>query len=130
MAAPYVSGALALLLAKFPTENYPQIIARLLNATDPLPSLAGKCVTGGLLNLHNALSPSIRLSAGLMTNGAPFQLHLSGGPNRQCVIQVSTNFTNWTAVFTNTTSTNGTFDFTDGQATNSTQRFYRATAAP
>jgi len=130
MAAPYVSGALALLLAKFPTESYQQIIARLLNATDPLPALAGKCVTGGQLNLHNALSPPIRLAAGLTSNGMPFQLHLSGGPNRLCVVQVSTNLTNWTAVLTNTTSTNGTFDFTDGQATNSTQRFYRATAAP
>jgi subtilisin family serine protease len=130
MAAPYVSGALALLLAKFPAESYPQIITRLLNATDPLPALAGKCVTGGRLNLHNALSPPIRLTAIPAAIGAPFHLHLSGGPNRLCVIQVTTNLASWTAVFTNTTSTNGTFYFTDDQSTNSAQRFYRASAAP
>ena len=60
--APYVSGALALLLAVFPSENYHQIIQRLLNATDPLPSLAGKCVTGGRLNLKKALKPDIQLA--------------------------------------------------------------------
>jgi len=129
-AAPYVSGALALLLSKFPAEPYPQIIARLLNATDPLPALAGKCVTGGRLNLHNALSPPIRLTAIPAAMGAPFHLHLSGEPNRLCVIQVSTDLASWAAVFTNTTSTNGTFDFTDDQSTNSAQRFYRATAVP
>jgi subtilisin family serine protease len=129
-AAGYVSGALALMLAKFPTENYQQIIARLLNATDPLPSLAGKCVTGGRLNLHNALSPPIKLTVIPATNGAPFQLHLSSGPDRICVIQVSTNLTSWTPVFTNTTSTNGVFDFTDSQSTNSAGKFYRATASP
>src|SRR2546427_697823 len=56
-AAPYVTGALALMLAKYPAESYQQIIARVLSATDPLPSLAGKCVTGGRLNLRKALSP-------------------------------------------------------------------------
>jgi subtilisin family serine protease len=36
--APGVSGALALMLARYPSENYQQIIQRLLKATDPLPS--------------------------------------------------------------------------------------------
>ena len=129
-AAPYVAGALALMLTKYPAETCQQIISRVLNATDPLPSLAGKCVTGGRLNLQNALSPPIKLTASPTTNGAPFQLHLSGGPNRTCVIQVSTNLTSWMPIFTNTTSTNGTFDFADDQSTNLPQRFFRATAAP
>lgn len=127
-AAPHVVGALALLLAKFPAETYQQIIARLLNATDPLPSLAGKCVTGGRLNLRNALNPPIKLTPLSFTNGAPFQLRLSSGANRNCVIQFSTNLVNWTSVFTNITSTNGIFDFTDPTSTNFTQRFYRATS--
>src|SRR6185503_14013137 len=46
-AAAYVTGALALMLARYPTETHQQIIARVLAATDPLPALAGKCVTGG-----------------------------------------------------------------------------------
>ena len=44
MAAPHVAGALALLSARFTNETYRQLITRLLAATDPLPSLAGKCV--------------------------------------------------------------------------------------
>ena len=129
-AAPYVTGALALLLEKFPAETYQQIIARLLNATDPVPALAGKCVTGGRLNLQSALNPPIHLAAGLVTDGGPFQVHLSSGPNRICVIEVSTDLNNWSPVFTNSTGSSGHFDFTDDLSINSTQRFYRATATP
>jgi len=126
--APYVSGALALMLAKYPTENYQQIIQRLLNATDPLPSLAGKCVTGGRLNLKKALNPPIWLAPVPTANAGTFQLHLSTGANRQCVLQTSTNLTSWTSIYTNLTSTNGTFDFTN--LIGSPQQFFRAVATP
>jgi subtilisin family serine protease len=125
--APYVAGTFALMLAKYPAETYQQIIARVLNATDPLPSLAGKCVTGGRLNLRKALNPPIILTM-ISTNG-PLHLHLATGANRNCVIQASTNLMNWSSIYTNTTSVNGTFDFTDTQSTNSVQRFYRATSS-
>ena len=130
LAAPCVAGAFALMLSKYPTETYQQIIARVLNATDPLPALAGKCVTGGRLNLRKALSPPISLTAISAVGGGPFQLHLSGGPNRTCVIEFSTNLTSWSPIFTNITSASGTFDFTDDQATNSTPRFFRAVSDP
>jgi PKD repeat protein len=55
MAAPHVSGACALLMAHFPGDNYQQIIQRILSNVDPLPGLAGKCVSGGRLNLEKAL---------------------------------------------------------------------------
>lgn len=130
LAAPYVTGTLALMLAKYPTETHQQIISRLLNATDPVPALVGKCVTGGRLNLQKAIGPPVRLTANPPLNNGPFQLHLSGDPNRTYVIQVSTNLTNWLTVYTNTTSANGTFDFTDAQSTNSMQRSYRAVSSP
>jgi subtilisin family serine protease len=126
LSAPYVAGALALMLAKFPAENYQQIISRLLDATDSLPSLAGKCVTGGRLNLRNALSPPIKLN---VLAAAPFQLRLSGGPNHECVIESSTNLASWSPVYTNTTGASGTFDYTDNTSTNSVRRFYRATSS-
>ncbi len=129
-AAAYVSGTFALMLAEYPAENYQQIISRVLNATDPLPALAGKCVTGGRLNLRKALSPPILLTVIPAAGNGPFQLHLAGGPNRTCIIQVSTNLTSWSPVFTNTTATSGTFDFIDSQSTNSAQRFYRAVSTP
>jgi len=58
MAAPHVSGTCALLMAHYPNENYQQIINRILSNVDPLPSLAGKCRTGGRLNLQKALGGS------------------------------------------------------------------------
>lgn len=58
MAAAHVTGACALAMANFPNENYRQIIDRILGGADPLPNLAGKCVTGGRLNLKNILGSS------------------------------------------------------------------------
>lgn len=127
LSAPYVSGALALLLAKYPAENYHQLIQRLLAATDPLPALAGKCATGGRLNLARALNPPIWLAPVAAAGAGTFQLHLTTGANRECVIQMSTNLTAWTPVYTNTTGTNGTYDFTNTAGVPA--RFYRAVGA-
>jgi subtilisin family serine protease len=127
--APYVSGACALLMAQYPADSYQQIIGRLLSSTDPLPSLAGKCRTGGRLNLRKALR-TILVATIPATNSGPFQLRVSGGLNRTCSVEASTNLTSWSSIFTNATSTNGTFDFADDQSTNLPQRFFRATAAP
>lgn len=57
--APMVSGALALLKAKFPNEDYRQLINRLLRSVDPLAALAGKTITGGRLNLSAALRSTV-----------------------------------------------------------------------
>ncbi|HKI71302.1 MAG TPA: S8 family serine peptidase, partial [Verrucomicrobiae bacterium] len=59
MAAPHVTGACALLMAHYPNDNYRQIINRILSNVDRLPSLAGKCISGGRLNLQRALSGGI-----------------------------------------------------------------------
>lgn len=56
MAAPFVAGAAGLLLSSMPGLTIPQLRAALLDNVDPLPSLAGLMVTGGRLNLYNALS--------------------------------------------------------------------------
>jgi subtilisin family serine protease len=127
--APCVSGACALLMAQYPADNYREIIQRLLSSTDPLSALAGKCRTGGRLNLRNALR-TISIATVPVAAHEPFQLRVDGGLNRTCVIEATTNLTSWSPVFTNTTSTNGTFDFTDNQSTNLLKRFFRATAAP
>jgi len=56
MAAPHVAGACALVWARFPWLNYREVIERILRTVDPLPSLNGRTVTGGRLNLRRALS--------------------------------------------------------------------------
>lgn len=79
MSAPHVTGAIALLFAGACAEfmdayaQDPQGMARLikhyiLEGADPIPSLAGKTVTGGRLNLYGALQQL--LVTGYCGNGA------------------------------------------------------------
>lgn len=55
MAAAHVSGAAALMRGYFPAENHRQVIQQILNGTDPLPGLVGKCASGGRLDLAKSL---------------------------------------------------------------------------
>lgn len=56
MATPHVTGAAALLLADNPHLTAAQIKARLLASARPLHTLKGKTVTGGMLDISDALS--------------------------------------------------------------------------
>ena len=51
MATPHVSGAAALYASSNPGATAAQIKAAILNSATPTPSLVGKCVTGGRLNV-------------------------------------------------------------------------------
>jgi subtilisin family serine protease len=75
MATPHVSGAVALIsqfypspgLAESPASTVSDRIDRILNNTVSLPSLIGKCVTGGMLNANLAigtLGPEINVRVG------------------------------------------------------------------
>ncbi|MBI1902432.1 MAG: S8 family serine peptidase [Planctomycetia bacterium] len=56
MASPHVAGALAVVWQQNPSLSYIQVINRVLSTVDPLPSLNGITVTGGRLNLFNAVA--------------------------------------------------------------------------
>ena len=56
MATPHVAGAIALLAAEHPSETYMDRIARVLGGVDTHSSLTGRCVTGGRLNVNNAIN--------------------------------------------------------------------------
>ncbi|MCX6957615.1 MAG: S8 family serine peptidase [Verrucomicrobiae bacterium] len=58
-AAPFVTGTLALMMAQFPMESYQELIARLLAATDKIPALEGKTISGGRLNVAKALAGTV-----------------------------------------------------------------------
>ena len=58
MATPHVVGVCALVWSHYSDDSYAQIKTRVLNGVEPLPSLAGKCVTGGRLNLYRSLGSS------------------------------------------------------------------------
>lgn len=55
MATPHVSGACAMLWSANPSLTVSEVKDILLNTADPLTVLAGKCVSGGRLNLNDAL---------------------------------------------------------------------------
>ena len=55
MAGPHVAGAAALVFIQNPTMTYAQVKARILSSARPVASLAGLCVTGGVLNVAAAL---------------------------------------------------------------------------
>ncbi len=131
MAAAYVSGAAAVLRAAYPTEPPALIINRLLISVDPLPGLAGHCVSGGRLNLRRALGVPLTapvLKAVVLSSGVPNVL-LSGNPGRNYVTEATTDFSDWSPVSTNLTGFDGLLAVTN--LTGSTgQRFYRAYLPP
>jgi subtilisin family serine protease len=51
VATPHVTGAVALYASTHPGSTATQIKSAILTSTTPTPSLAGKCVTGGRLNV-------------------------------------------------------------------------------
>jgi subtilisin family serine protease len=55
MAAPYVSGAAALYLARYPGSTVQAVRDAILSSVDLVPALSGKTVTGGRLNVSRAL---------------------------------------------------------------------------
>ncbi|MEM1223159.1 MAG: S8 family serine peptidase [Verrucomicrobiota bacterium] len=55
MATPHVSGVCALILSRDPDLAYQEVIERVLETVDPLPSLNGVTVTGGRLNAYDAV---------------------------------------------------------------------------
>ncbi len=61
MASPLVAGAAALLRASEPSLNATALRARLLTSVRPVPGLAGRTVTGGVLDLARLLAPATSL---------------------------------------------------------------------
>ncbi len=67
-AAPHVTGAAALLWALNPNLRYDQIKQLLLQSVDPIPSLQGKILSGGRVNLISAMKGSPALGGHVLDN--------------------------------------------------------------
>jgi subtilisin family serine protease len=67
MAAPFVSGAAALVLARCPSTTA-QLKSRLMAGVDTHPSLQGKTVTGGSLNVQTVLQNCVTGTATISVN--------------------------------------------------------------
>jgi subtilisin family serine protease len=74
MASPHVAGGAALVWSQNPTWTAQQVKNRLLQTTDFIPALSGKTVSGGRLNIKNALggsSPNDNFSNRIYLGGLP-----------------------------------------------------------
>ncbi len=70
-AAPLVSGVAVLMLSVDPTLSADELKRRLLSSADPLPSLAGKTVSGGRLNAAKALGVTAAPTAAAPAGAVP-----------------------------------------------------------
>lgn len=75
MAAPHVTGATGLLFSKNPAATVTQVRGALLAGIDAVPSLTGKTVSGGRLDIPKALD---KLEGKTVDNVAPAKPILSG----------------------------------------------------
>jgi subtilisin family serine protease len=72
MATPHVSGVAALVLASNPGLTYAQLKAKIINAGDSNPALAGRTISGRRLNASKCMNPmpptASNVSASIPTN--------------------------------------------------------------
>ena len=59
MAAPAVTGCVAITASRYPEEAADRIVARILGSVRKVEAFEGKCVTGGLADLEGALGSAI-----------------------------------------------------------------------
>ena len=101
LAAPFVTGALALMIATDPSLSGFELTDYLLRSVDPLPSLNGLAISDGRLNLASALSlvsskvekaaPSLTISS----NSVGLTLVLSAAPDEAFLLETSENLDFW-----------------------------------
>jgi hypothetical protein len=65
MATPHVTGAIALVSARYPAMSPVNVFKRVFKRNTPLASLSGLCRTGAMLNLWKAIAqaPGIRVTS-------------------------------------------------------------------
>jgi subtilisin family serine protease len=130
-AAAMVTGAMLLVRAQFPSDDYRQSIQRVLANVDPVPALQGMTLTGGRLNLRKALGvpggsqPTVTVTCG----PSNVVVKVMGTPCAGYTLEASTNLTDWEGVLTSLTSVSGEMLFVpDPESV--PFRFFRAYAEP
>ena len=77
MASPHVAGAAALLFSRNPGAPVSEVRGTLLSTVDQVAAFSGNTVTGGRLNIGNAMA---RMSADTALTGGPGEGEEIGGP--------------------------------------------------
>jgi subtilisin family serine protease len=78
MATPYVSGVVALVASLYPSDSAAQLVQQVLSTTKPLPALAGKTSTGGIVDAARAVgvahpinASGLRVHSASLSHGTP-----------------------------------------------------------
>jgi subtilisin family serine protease len=132
MAAAYVSGACTIMWAHFTNETYQQIIGQLVYSVDQVPALQGQCISGGRLNLYNALvssppDPPVLSLTGAFSNRV-WQARFISQSNWLYTLERTANFQSWTNV-SPATSGNGTNLLLQDTNPPLNEAFYRISAS-
>jgi subtilisin family serine protease len=123
MATPHVSGVAGLIMGLQPDWSYTQVKNRILATTRPLAVLAGKNVTGGVLNMYNAI------------DGLPLALSVDidvepNDPDNYVETEGAYSDKVFVAVLTTSVSDGDATDFDAATVDESTVRFGPASATP
>lgn len=121
-----VSGSVALLLARFPSDTYTKTISRLLSSVDVLPALAGKCATSGRLNLARALGLDLSMSVQWSPSAKQTTITIQGVAGSKYVLEEGSEVSAWKPISTNTAPANGKITLQVPQSLSQPQSFYRA----
>ncbi len=111
-AAAFVSGAFALMRARYPLEDHLATIRRVIESTDSVRALKGRSVTGGRLNLRKALGPPVAAPKFWFRLGEePLTLRMvvAGEPGLVYVVEASSDLVIWKAIYRKTVTETETF---------------------
>ncbi|MBI3885798.1 MAG: S8 family serine peptidase [Opitutae bacterium] len=137
MAAGFVSGAAAILMAHSPGDNYAAIKRSILEGVEPLPALQGRVASGGRLDLFASLGaggpppPTVPAAPSNMgataTSSSAINLRWSDNADNEDGFRIerstdNSNFTEIATVNANATS------YTDNGLSASTRYYYRVRA--
>ena len=139
MATPHVTGAVALYASANPTATAAQIRTALLGSTTATPSLSGKTVTGGRLDISTLMAgiapPNVTVSDASQDEGDTgstsfiFTVTLSTSSTSTVTIDYATS--NGTATAgTDYTATAGTLTFSPGQTSKTVTVFVAGDVTP
>jgi hypothetical protein len=98
MAAPYVSGVVALVAGLHPSDTAAQLVQLVESTTKPLAGLSGKTATGGMVDAaravglsHIGLTTSLRVHSGNVAPPASFSPAVTAsvpyGPRRHSQVR-------------------------------------------
>ena len=88
MATPHVSGTVGLLASIFPGDTPMERKNRILNYVEPIPALSGKTITGGRLNLYQAVqsAPFVVAKFSVSKNGELTRVFTDESTANYCTI--------------------------------------------